>query len=222
MNAGIVLIVLLVVALIASIVCTVIVYRRFVSTGDMYGGRPVDKRAMLSSFLRFDTLVIEKLLKVLYLFGAISTVFFALAILISSIFVSVNSFISTLVGIVVGVPISEVIHRIVYEFLMLNIVIARNTTDIKKMMHGGKPQTTFPLTPPTPSVSPAPTTPPTPTTPPAYTPRQTQQTLASLVQPRSSMGTMSEAATPQSVCPHCHTPLKPGQKFCGVCGTSVM
>ena len=222
-NGGTAFMVLSFVALVASIVCTVIVYRKFVSTGNTYSRDAVGNKTWIASFLRFDTLIIEKLLKVLYLFGAISTVFFALALLISSIFVSVGSFMATLIGVILGVPISEVIHRIVYEFLMLNIVIARNTTEIRNAVQGDNPQG---FTPPAQGASGNMVPPSSATVPPATAAQasgtQEMSSPSSDAKPSSSTeGAAGEAAAPQNICPDCKTPLKPGQRFCGVCGKSL-
>lgn len=194
LQAGTAFTVLSIVAFIASIVCTVIVYKKYVSTADAYSRVNRDKQETLRSFLRFDTLIIEKLLKAFYLFGAISTVFFALAILISSLFVSAGAFGGTFIAVIIIVPISELIHRVVYEFVMLNIVIARNSTEIKNMMQGNNPQ--------------ANSTP-------------TQGTPGNVASPSPNYSAVGGAAVSQSVCPHCGNPLKPGQKFCGVCGNSL-
>lgn len=222
-NGGTAFMVLSLVALIASIVCTVIVYKKFVSTGGTHSRDIVGNTSWIAPFLRFDTLIIEKLLKALYLFGAISTVFFALAFLISSLFVSMGSFMATLIGVIVGVPISEVIHRIVYEFLMLNIVIARNTTEIRNAVQGDNAQK---------SVPPAQGTsgnvvPPSSDTASSVTAEQAHNVQAAAApgsgaEPSSSAGgVVGEAGASQKVCPNCNAPLKQGQKFCGVCGKSL-
>ena len=199
LQAGTAFTVLSIVAFIASIVCTVIVYKKYVSTADAYSRVNRDKQETLRSFLRFDTLIIEKILKAFYLFGAISTVFFALAFLISSLFVSAGAFGGTLIAVIIFVPISELVHRVVYEFVMLNIVIARNSTEIKNMMQGNNPQANS-------------------------TPTQSapmQGTPGNVASPSPNYSAVGGAAVSQSVCPHCGNPLKPGQKFCGVCGNSL-
>ena len=204
LQAGTAFTVLSIVAFIASIVCTVIVYKKYVSTADAYSRVNRDKQETLRSFLRFDTLIIEKILKAFYLFGAISTVFFALAFLISSLFVSAGAFGGTLIAVIIIVPISELVHRVVYEFVMLNIVIARNSTEIKNMMQGNNPQANST---------------PTQSTPTQGTPMQ--GTPGNVASPSPNYSAVGGAAVSQSVCPHCGNPLKPGQKFCGVCGNSL-
>lgn len=183
--------VLSIIAFVAAIVCTVIGYRRYISTGNVYNRINRSDARGLAPFLRFDTLILEKILKALYLFSSLHMVFEAIAILISSIFTSAQVFMYVLLGVVIILPILELLNRLLYEFLMLNVIIARNTSDIKNMMLGeampaqGAPFN--PVAPNTPAQGPA----------------------------------MGGGAAPQNCCPYCNTPLKPGQKFCGVCGNKL-
>lgn len=74
-------------------------------------------------FLTFKTLVIENILKVLYLIIAIF-------ITLSSFAMISSSFIVFLLYLVVG----NLIARIAYEMLLVKLVICRNTTEINSKM----------------------------------------------------------------------------------------
>lgn len=76
------------------------------------------------NFLHFKKLLLETLLKILYIVTAIFITLFALYLLFASTF---WAFLGTLV-------IGNVVWRIAYEFMLLIIVISRNTSDINRKM----------------------------------------------------------------------------------------
>ena len=74
-------------------------------------------------FLSFKKMVIENILKILYLISAIY-------ITLSSFALISSSFLGFLLYLVVG----NLVIRIVYELLLVVLVICRNTTDISKKL----------------------------------------------------------------------------------------
>ncbi|MGN0076567.1 MAG: DUF4282 domain-containing protein [Parafannyhessea sp.] len=136
-NFGGALGVLMLIAFIAAIVLTVMGYKRFISDkSDMHLSFS-DKRSW-GPFLRFDVLLIDKILKALYLFNSLMIAFGCLAVVLSSISFGVGAFLGTLVAMAIACILLELLCRVVNEFLILNIVIARNTSDIKRDLRGLK------------------------------------------------------------------------------------
>lgn len=136
-NFGGALGVLMLIAFIAAILLTVMGYKHFISDkSDMHLSLS-DKRSW-GPFLRFDVLLIDKILKALYLFNTLMIAFGCLAVALSSISFGVGAFLGTLVVMAIVCILLELLCRIVNEFLILNIVIARNTSDIKRDLRGLK------------------------------------------------------------------------------------
>ena len=77
--------------------------------------------AWLKSFLRFDNMLIETVLKIAYIFAAIF-------ITLSSFALIGTSFLSFLLMLVFG----NLITRIIYEFSLISIMIWKNTSEINK------------------------------------------------------------------------------------------
>jgi hypothetical protein len=157
-NFGGALGVLMLIAFIAAIVLTVMGYKRYISDkSDMHLSLS-DKRSW-GPFLRFDVLLIDKILKALYLFNTLMIAFGCLAVVLSSISFGVGAFLGTLVVMAIVCILLELLCRIVNEFLILNIVIARNTSDIKRDLRGLKGERgadfTSPSEPPVTPVPPA-------------------------------------------------------------------
>jgi len=80
----------------------------------------------LQKFLRFDTMCIEDLLKICYICLAIFLTLGSISCLISGSF---WGFLIMLVG-------GNLLARVCFEFAMINIMIWRNTTDIKNVVTG--------------------------------------------------------------------------------------
>ena len=83
------------------------------------------KLAWLKSFLRFDKMLIETILKIAYIFAAL-----AITLIPFAFITSFGSFISVILFIVCG----NIITRIIYELSMIRIMIWKNTTEIKNKL----------------------------------------------------------------------------------------
>ena len=192
----IVMLVLMVVAFIASIVLTVFGYRMFVRTSSSQRFSIADQTTW-GPFFNFDILLIEKIMKALYLFNAIFTARSSVAILIGSLFtgIPINAFLVLLIALPIGLVFYEVLIRVLYESIMLKIITTRNTTEIRNIMGGGAPDYS--------------------------TPAASQPAPQPAAQWRSPVQQIT--APPQvgdtKVCPKCGNRLAASAKFCGTCGT---
>ena len=107
----------LIISLIVSLIGCFFVYFMFVKKD----GKEKNKYlAWLKSFLRFDNMLIETILKIAYIFAA-------LFITLSSFAIIGTSFLGFLTTLVFG----NLITRIVYEFALIIIMIWKNTNEIK-------------------------------------------------------------------------------------------
>ena len=142
------------VAFIASIVLTVILYRRYARVP---GSRLVNltDKSTWGPFLRFETLLIERILKVLYIFNMIFIPLALLAGALSSFAMGFGVGMAALVGAIVIALLAEIGIRLVYEAIMLNVVIARNTSDIKRAMGIADPMDADGISSPAPNMAPA-------------------------------------------------------------------
>lgn len=127
--ASVVLTVLMIVGFVAAVVGTVLIYQKYlgVNSGDL-AREPWSWR----TFWRFDKLLIEPILKVLYIFNALLTVFITIAVIIAA---GVGSgvgafFLMLLIGVILCF-LQEIVLRLCYELLMLVILIRRDTRDIR-------------------------------------------------------------------------------------------
>ena len=82
------------------------------------------KLAWLRSFLRFDKMLIEPILKISYIFTAILTTLLPFVLLAQGF----GGFIACLLTIVFG----NLAARLIYEGFLIVIMIWKNTTEIKK------------------------------------------------------------------------------------------
>ena len=152
-------------AFVAAIVCAVLLYRRFVSDPKTTNTprTPYD----WGSFLRFDTLWVEAILKSLYLFFMCFVAFGAVATLLGMLFdgsVGAGEWIILLIAFAVIVVVAEIFLRLGFEQAMVMILIWKNTTQLRQKLVPESQQTRQPATSrsatPTPSVShPAPAVP---------------------------------------------------------------
>lgn len=142
------------VAFVASIVLTVILYRKYARVP---GSRLVNlaDKSTWGPFLRFETLLIERILKVLYIFNMIFIPLALLAGALSSFAMGFGVGMAALVGAVVIALLAEIGIRLVYEAIMLNVVIARNTSDIKRAMGIADPMDADGISSPAPNMAPA-------------------------------------------------------------------
>lgn len=166
----------------------------------------------LYDFLTFKKLMIESLLRILYL---IITVYFVCA----GFALLFTSFLGGIMMMVTGL----VFTRIIYEFILLQILLYRNTTDINKKMGGSvnRPNTPSTATPartpiaPTPvKVNPVPApvkVDPIPT-PVDVTPNPTPVEIDPIPAP--------EVVVPgPKTCPTCNATVADDAKFCVACGS---
>lgn len=128
-------IVLSVIAFIAAIVVSAILYSKFISEKKVAGSTSVKRD--WKPFFRFESLLIEKILKALYLFTACFIAFEAVANIITSLTVIVYNPGGVILGIIgaliLGV-ILEILNRVGFEFSLMIVLIWKNTSDIKKSL----------------------------------------------------------------------------------------
>lgn len=226
--------VLILVAFIAAIVLTVMGYKRFISDKNELHLSFKDKKSW-GPFLRFDILLIDKILKALYIFNALFVLFACASVALSSLSFGFGAFLGSLVGMALLCIVLEILLRVGYEFAILNVMIARNTSDIRRKLFSDA--SSAPATPaPAPTPSPAPVAPvapaPAPESAPAPAPEPVStpepdafETAPTTVLDRSDQAPAdpapvapTEAAPKASFCPNCGAPVEPGDHFCGECG----
>ena len=226
--------VLMFIAFIAAIVLTVMGYKRFISDKNELHLSFKDKESW-GPFLRFDILLIDKILKALYIFSALLVLFGCAAGALSSLSFGFGAFLASLVGMALLCILLEILLRVGYEFAMLNVMIARNTSDIRRKLFSDA--SSAPATPaPAPTPSPAPVAPvapaPAPEAPVASAPEPVPtpepdafETAPTTVLDRSNQAPAdpapvapTEVAPKASFCPNCGAPVEPGDHFCGECG----
>ncbi|MGO5212150.1 zinc-ribbon domain-containing protein [Parafannyhessea sp. LCP21S3_E6] len=226
--------VLILVAFIAAIVLTVMGYKRFISDKNELHLSFKDKKSW-GPFLRFDILLIDKILKALYIFNALFILFACASVALSSLSFGFGAFLGSLVGMALLCVVLEILLRVGYEFAILNVMIARNTSDIRRKLFSDA--SSAPATPaPAPTPSPAPVAPvapaPAPEAPVASAPEPVPtpepdafETAPTTVLDRSNQAPAdpapvapTEVAPKASFCPNCGAPVEPGDHFCGECG----
>ncbi len=237
--------VLILVAFIAAIVLTVMGYKRFISDKNELHLSFKDKESW-GPFLRFDILLIDKILKALYIFNALFVLFACASVALSSLSFGFGAFLGSLVGMALLCIVLEILLRVGYEFAILNVMIARNTSDIRRKLFSDASAAPAAPTAPAPApapVAPAPVVPVAPAAPapapeaapeapvapepePAPTPEPDAfETAPTTVLDRSDQAPAdpapvapTEAAPKASFCPNCGAPVEPGDHFCGECG----
>ncbi|MST60392.1 zinc-ribbon domain-containing protein [Parafannyhessea umbonata] len=226
--------VLMFIAFIAAIVLTVMGYKRFISDKNELHLSFKDKESW-GPFLRFDILLIDKILKALYIFNALFVLFACASVALSSLSFGFGAFLGSLVGMALLCIVLEILLRVGYEFAILNVMIARNTSDIRRKLFSDA--SSAPATPaPAPTPSPAPVAPvapaPAPESAPAPAPEPVStpepdafETAPTTVLDRSNQAPAdpapvapTEVAPKASFCPNCGAPVEPGDHFCGECG----
>lgn len=194
---------LMLVAFIASIVLTVIGYKRFVIGSDSkLNIDPRDQRTW-GPFLNFDTLIIDRVIKALYMFNAI---FLALATVVGVIAALFAGFEEFLLAVLVGailLAVGELLLRLFYELVMMTVVVARNTSAIKRELCKDEVADADGIS----SLTPAPVPEPA---------------VFSVVAPEPEPEPEPEPApAPEPVaptCPQCGATVSPDDKFCTSCG----
>lgn len=123
------------IAFVAAIVVTVLLYRKFVSDGTPRVSGKRDWRP----FFRFETLLIDKILKAFYIFTSCLIAFESVAAIVAGLCSLIANPIGALAGIIViaiGCIVLEVLNRLGFEQTMLMILVWRNTSDLRKGLVG--------------------------------------------------------------------------------------
>lgn len=110
----------IIIALVLSLAGCFVIYFLFVNKDVKTKSKFV---LWVQEFLRFNKMLIEPILKIAYIFGALFLTLGSFA-LIGTSFVS---FLATLIG-------GNIILRIIYEFSMILIMLWKNTADINKKL----------------------------------------------------------------------------------------
>lgn len=117
-NMGLGSLIWIIISLIVALVGCFVVYFLFVKKDNKLSNKFL---AWLRKFLSFDTMLIETILKIAYLFAVIFLTLGSFA-LIGSSFVA---FLSVLIG-------GNLLTRVIYELSLIKIMIWKNTTEIKR------------------------------------------------------------------------------------------
>lgn len=194
---------LMLVAFIASIVLTVIGYKRFVgSTSSKLRIDPRDQRTW-GPFLNFDTLIIDRVIKALYMFNAIFLALATVVGVIAALFAGFEEFLLAVLGGAILLAVGELLLRLFYELVMMTVVIARNTSAIKRELCKDEVADADGIS----SLTPAPVPEPA---------------VFSVVAPEPEPEPEPEPApAPEPVaptCPQCGATVSPDDKFCTSCG----
>ncbi len=120
-NAGVGSLVWTIVSLVVAIFGCFIVYYLFVTNKKFKTDNKL--LAWLKSFLNFDKMLIETILKITYIFFVIFITLFSFTLIRLS-------FLSFLIFLVFG----NVIMRIIYELILITIMIWKNTAEIKNKL----------------------------------------------------------------------------------------
>ena len=208
---------LMLVAFIASIVLTVIGYKRFVgSARSKLRIDPRDQRTW-GPFLNFDVLIIDRVIKALYMFNAIFLALATVVGIIAALFAGFKEFLLGLIGGAIALVVGELLLRLFYELVMMTVVIARNTSAIKRELCKDEiadedgissltpapapVEAVYTYVPPAPVAAPAPAPAPEPDSEPDQ---------------ESSPNPEPEPSAP--TCPQCCATVSPDDKFCTSCG----
>ena len=134
--------VLSVIAFIAAIVVTVLLYMKYISEGKV---TTQATKHDWGPFFRFESLIIEKILKVLYLFTTCLIAFEAIASVIASFTIIVYApgmAITGIITILIVCALLELLNRLGFEFTLMIVLIWKNTSDIRKTMKNGSANNT--------------------------------------------------------------------------------
>lgn len=136
--------VLMVLAFIAAIVVTVLLYRKYISSQKPV--RVPGSKRDWGPFFRFENLIVEKILQALFIFTACLIAFEAAASILTSIvsiimvpYAAGGAIVSIIVALLVCVLL-EVINRIGFEFSIMTVLICKNTSAIRLKVCGDNSQ----------------------------------------------------------------------------------
>lgn len=110
----------IIIAFVLAIIGAFLVYFLFVKSKNKFDNKFV---AWLRQFLDFQSMLIETIMKIAY-------IFVALFITLGSFALISTSFVSFLLMLTLG----NIMARVIYEFVMIQISIWQNTRDINKKM----------------------------------------------------------------------------------------
>lgn len=125
------------VAFIAAIVVTVILYKKYLK--DPTKVKTPGQKRDWGAFFRFENLIVEKIMQVLYLFTALLIAFDGVANVISALLLIVSSPGLSLILIIVyiiGFFVCEVLNRLWFELVMVLVLIWKNTNELRKHFCG--------------------------------------------------------------------------------------
>ena len=118
-SAGLGSLIWTIVSVIVALVGCFVIYFLFVANKDFKSNNKFV--LWLIDFLRFDKMLIETILKIAYIFIAIFITLGSFALIPVNFF----SFLGALIG-------GNILARVIYEAVLINVMIWKNTTDIKK------------------------------------------------------------------------------------------
>lgn len=194
---------------------------------------PESRKASLNGFFQFikdffdmKYLLIEKILKFIYVLNTMTVIAVGFFYLFGSTFV---------VGLLM-IIFGPIVQRLLYESFMLVILLVKNTMDINNKLGGSKDTVSFDGGFPMPKknapaagyTAPAPQ--PAPAQPAAAPAAPVQPMAAPAPQPAHSAPVQPAAPTQPAapaqsaaprICPFCNTPLEEGALFCAACGNKV-
>lgn len=210
---------LMLVAFIASIVLTVIGYKRFVgSASSKLRIDPRDQRTW-GPFLNFDTLIIDRVIKALYMFNAIFLALATVVGVVAALFAGFEEFLLAIIGGALALAAGELLLRLFYELVMMTVVIARNTSAIKRELCKDEIADEDGISSLTPAPAPVEAVytyvPPAPVSTPAPAP-EPGPAPEPIAAPEPEPEPEPEPAAP--TCPQCGATVSADDKFCTSCG----
>lgn len=125
------------IAFVAAIVCTVLLYRKYVSSFDK--NQLKNAKHDFGPFLRFEKFWSKKILIVLFIYNMCFIAFGSAAAVISLLSMltyDAGSVFIAILTVVVLFVLGEVFNRLFYEFFMLIVKMWRNTQDIRSVLVG--------------------------------------------------------------------------------------
>lgn len=206
--------VLSVIAFIAAIVVTVLLYMKYISEGKV---TTQATKHDWGPFFRFESLIIEKILKVLYLFTTCLIAFEAIASVIASFTIIVYApgmAITGIITILIVCALLELLNRLGFEFTLMIVLIWKNTSDIRKAMKNSSANNTVSST--AASTSAASSSPAAGTT--APMPSIKEEITENELSKKPETASFVQSKSTSWICPQCGNTNKAGT-FCSQCGT---
>ena len=159
---------------------------------------PRSKKPYLNGFFKwlhgvfnFDSLLIDKILKFLYIFSTFLAIFMGILLIIEGFRVISYTAELLLIGLLVLV-LGPFVVRLIYEGMMMFIILVKHVAEINRKVKDENP--------------------PKSATASYEAPAPVERA------PRPARPAPAPAPAPAPVCPGCGSKMRPGAKFCGVCG----